>query len=276
MRPSAEGCKTLTSGDLRFGERGRLIISVQTKSKGVRIVLKSVFRSFVVASVLAVSAGAASATTVSLTYEGPTVQNYAGVDFTATPAGVTPYYDPAGAVGFKMSDVTPGGSVLGDFIAWCLDITHPLGKSGSHLYTITETPFSNSYGLDAAEKARVQSVFDANYGGVDVTDKYEAAGFQVALWNALYDTDVLAGAGVFAIKTAGYEAIVNQADAYLAAAAGYTGSRLWNLTFLESADQRKVRQNLVTATPVPVPAAAGLLLLALGGLAAAGRKRRAA
>lgn len=59
------------------------------------------------------------------------------------------------------------------------------------------------------------------------------------------------------------------------AAKTYNKPRVWNLTFLESQDT-PTRQNLVTVTPVPVPAAAGLMLLALGGLAAVGRRRRAA
>jgi hypothetical protein len=234
--------------------------------------MTSVFRSLALASVLAVSAGIAAATTVTLTYKGATAGG--SVDFTSTPSGVTPVYDPAGAFGFKMEDVTPGGSVLGKFIAWCLDITHPLGTSGSHLYTITSTPFSNSFGLDTAQMARVQSVFDANYSSVIVTNSTQAAGFQIALWDALYDTDYLAGAGVFAVSSAGsYATVVAQANTYLTAAKAFSRARAWNLTFLESAAS-PVRQNLVTATPVPVPAAAGLLLLAIGGLAAVGRRRR--
>ncbi len=238
--------------------------------------LTTIFKSAAIASVLALSAGAALATTVSLRYDGSTASG--GVDFTSTPLGVTPVYDPAGAFGFRMTDVTSTGSVLGSFIAWCLDITHPLGTTGSHLYTITSAPFTNSYGLDSAQMARVQSVFDANYAGLTVTDNTQAAGFQVALWNALYDKDDLAGTGVFSISnaTSAYMAVIGQADVYLAAAAGFSGASVWNLAFLESAATDEVRQNLVTATPVPVPAAAGLLLLALGGLAAAGRRRRTA
>jgi hypothetical protein len=240
-------------------------------------VMTSVFRSLALASVLAVSAGIAAATTVSLRYDGATAGG--SVDFIATPTGVTPVYDPAGAFGFRMTDVTKPESVLGSFIAWCLDLTHPLGPKGTPVtYTITSTPFTNSYALGVEERKRVQSVFDANFANVTVTDKVQAAGFQVALWNALYDTDQSAGTGDFAISAEGksYTDIVNQANLYLTAAFGYSGTREWNLRFLQSNDSRKIYQNLVTATPVPVPAAAGLLLMALGGLAAVGRRRRTA
>ena len=52
----------------------------------------------------------------------------------------------------------------------------------------------------------------------------------------------------------------------------------YKLTFLESNDQRgnsQYSQNLVTASPVPLPAAGFLLIGALGGLAAVGRRKRA-
>jgi hypothetical protein len=240
-------------------------------------VLKSVFTSLALTASLSLTVGAASATTVSLHYDGGTANG--GVDFVSTPAGVTPAYDPAGAFGFRMTDVSEPG-VLGSFVAWCLDLTHPLGTgAGGYAYTITSTPFSNSYGLDSAEMTRVQSVFDANYAGVNVFDKIQAAAFQVALWNSLYDSDLLSSAGIFAISTSSlkpsYALIAAQADLYMAAANAFAGPRVWNLTFLESTEEQ-TRQNLVTATPVPLPAGAGLLLLALGGLGLAARRRTSA
>jgi hypothetical protein len=235
-------------------------------------VLKSVLKSFAVASVLALSVGAGHAATVSLRYDGPTVTSYAGVKFTSAPVDPAGDSNTAGAVGFNMTDVTSTGSVLGSFVAWCLDIEHRLAaKWQPKSYTITSTPFTNSYGLSTDERARVQSVFDANFKEVDVADKFDAAGFQVALWNALYDTDWKAELGTFAIDSS--TGVINSANAYLQAASVYNGARVWNLTFLQS---NTGNQNLVTATPVPVPAAAGLMLLALGGLAAVGRRRKTA
>ncbi len=178
-----------------------------------------------------------------------------------------------GAYGFNMVDVTAGGSVLGKFVAWCLDLDHYLAPAGKATpYTVTKTPFSNSYGLDADDMKRVQSVFNANFANVVQKNDIQAAAFQVALWDALYDDDFRASDGDFKINRSD---IRTQADVYLAAAKAYTGKKVWNLTFLESKD-KPTRQNLVTVTPVPVPAAAGLMLLALGGLAAVGRRRRAA
>jgi hypothetical protein len=210
----------------------------------------------------------AAASTVSLKYTGGTAKG--GATITSVPTGVN---NPGsvGAFGFNMVDVTAGGSVLGKFVAWCLDLDHYLAPQGKATpYTVTKTPFSNSYGLSSADMKRVQSVFDANFAGVKLDNNTQAAGFQVALWNALYDTDFLAGEGDFAILRSD---VRKQADKYLKAAKKFDGKRVWNLTFLESKDNR---QNLVTVTPVPVPAAAGLMLLALGGLVLVGRRQRAA
>ena len=50
------------------------------------------------------------------------------------------------------------------------------------------TPFGNTLDLSMGGRAdRIQSVFDANYGSVDAADGDQAAGFQLALWEALYD-----------------------------------------------------------------------------------------
>lgn len=49
---------------------------------------------------------------------------------------------------------------------------------------------------------RVQSVFDANYASVTLNDNTQAAAFQVALWNALYDGDEAADEGVFRLSVA--------------------------------------------------------------------------
>lgn len=241
--------------------------------KGVSKVLKSALRSLAVVSVLAISVGAATATTVTLKYQGPSADPFGSVKIAKAP--VKPVATNVGAYGFRMTEVTSHESVLGTFIAWCLDIEHRLaGKDNPVEYTITSTPFTNSYGLDADQMKRVQSVFDASYAPGLVTDKNKAAGFQVALWDALYDKDFSASGGAFVVT--GTNGILNQANAYLAAAKAFSGSRVWNLTFLQSSDRRKTYQNLVTATPVPVPAAAWLMLIALGGLAAVGRRRRVA
>ena len=234
--------------------------------------------SAVLAGVTALSlmAPAALATTVSLTYQGASAGADAkSVTIIAVPVaypGAGDWPRSVGAYGFNMLD---GSGVLGSFVAWCLDLGSFLAKAGDggQDYTITSDPFSNSYGLSPAERARIQTVFDANYASVDLANGNQVAGFQLALWEMLYDGDGSLGTGSFMATASA--AITGLANGYLAAAAGWDGGKLYAMTFLESAGATK-RQNLVTVTPaaVPVPAAGGMLLLALGGLAAMRRARK--
>ncbi len=211
--------------------------------------------------------GIASAATVSLVYNGGTSNGWVTITNApvATASGSLPLN--VGAYGFKMTDTT---GQMGMFTAFCLDISHWLQNSG--VYDTTETPFTNSYPVNAAAMSRLQAVFDANYASVVLTNAVQAAGFQAALWNALYDGDWSAGTGAFAVKD-GKTGATAQANAYLLAAQNYSGGQVWDMTFLQA---RTYNQNLVTVAPVPLPAAGGMLLLGLGALALLRRGRKLA
>jgi hypothetical protein len=223
--------------------------------------LNVVLKPLALAAGLAFVALPAAATTVSLTFNGGTAGGQATIN--ASPVGVTGTY---GAYGFNMTD---SSGQLGNFVAWCLDLQHylaPVGQARS--YEITNTPFGSSYGLTAVQQARVQAVFDANYAFVSSTvTNVTQAGFQVALWDALYDTDWNAGTGDFRV---GAGSVRNAANDFLLAASTFSNNSVWNLTFLESNTNN---QNLVTASPVPLPAGGLLLLAALGGLGLARRRK---
>ena len=160
---------------------------------------------------------------------------------------------------------------MGDFLAWCLDLQYALDVNTPSPYSITDTPFSNSYGLYAGERARVQAVFDANYGTLDAGDADQAAGFQLALWEVLYDEDFNLSTGKF--RATAESGILGFADGFLSAADGYGDGRKFKLTFFESTADPQ-RQNLVAASPVPLPASALLLLGGLGGLGGLSALRR--
>ena len=205
----------------------------------------------------------ASASTLDQVYEGGTSNGW--ITITNAPAGVVEGTMPwsVGAYGFNMTDTS---GQLGDITAWCLDISHYLGSGP---YQTTEAPFSNSYGLDAGSVARVQSLFNANFSSLILADAAQVAGFQMALWNAIYDTDGSAATGLFSAidGTAGAQAM---ADSFLLAAETYPGGHRYDMTFLESL---RGSQNLVTVAPIPLSATDLLLLAGLGGLGALGRRR---
>jgi hypothetical protein len=230
---------------------------------------------------LTLLAGTATAGQIALTYQGPSVPAEGGRQTaTITVDGIDEINDSPVQVfsyGFNMRDE---GGTLGSFLAWCLDVGSFLSTSATvaRPYIITETPFSNSFGLDTTQRARVQSVFDANFGDLDATNGVEAAGFQLALWDAVYDGDwdVQGVGGVFSASAS--DDVIAKANFYLVAARDYNGGQAFAMTFLESSPalgQTKY-QNLVTVSPVPIPAAGGMLLLALGGLGLAARRRRKA
>ncbi len=222
-------------------------------------------------------AASASAAPLSLTYHGASSgAERQTVTVTGAPVaypGSGDWPRAVGAWGFKMRDAS---GRMTDFLAWCLDLASFVSTSAStgRAYAVTDTPFSGSY-LDAAGRDRVQSVFDANFARVDATSGAQAAGFQLALWNAVYDADDDVMAGDF--RAAADAATLSYANGYLGAASGYAGARRYDLAFLESTGGSGGKyQDLVTASPVPIPGAGGLMALAIGGIALASRRRRAA
>ena len=236
-----------------------------------------------VAALISTTAWAGTIST--LEYNGPAAGGYRTVTLDVVPPTLTVAGTPTAgtstsvsAGGFDMNDTSIGG--LGSsFIAWCLDLGAFLGTSGSHNYVKTSNPFQNGgVNLMEAGIARIQALFNANYGNPDVTtDRDTSAGFQLALWELVYDDDFNIGTGDFRASSASSD-VEDAARGFLTAAETYgSGPNHWRLTFLESQGQGAARkQNLVTVSPVPLPASGIMLIAAVGGLVAARKRRKSA
>ena len=169
----------------------------------------------------------------------------------------------ASAGGFRLNDGTA------DLVAWCLDTLHFLNIPS--VYEITETPFTDHLPvLDTTRIGNLQNLFDENYSDTLLADNTQSAGFQMALWEIIYEaagTALNVSDGTWYATAA--TGVVNFANTILGNLGG-TKIDHFKLTFY----QQEGGQNLVSAS-VPIPAAGGMLALGLIGLYGASRRRRA-
>lgn len=180
------------------------------------------------------------------------------------------------AGGFRLSDG------VNDLIAWCLDITHNLSLPSP--YKTTDDPFSNSYGLTDVQKANVENLFETSYSTLDLSNDAQSAGFQLALWEVIYEKS-----GTFDVTDGNFYARASSAASDLANAflgnLGGAITQAYNFTYYESLGyksgwgkkkwKKKYSQNLVSVTPVPLPAAGLLLTCGLAGLYVVNRRKKA-
>ena len=243
-------------------------------AKTARIAAAGAFVAFV-------AAGSASALT--LKYDG-TVDNlgFEKIDMT------TPTLTNVNTGGFKMKDTSNNNS----FAVFCLDLLASIYSGRSYGYEATNTPFTNGgvdltvvdggSGLSGID--RIQRIFDSSYDAA-FDSLTNSAGFQLALWNAVYDVDWSVGdnssganGGTFYQTDTDDEAVRTAANGFLSDAFAYNGGQKYSLTFLQSTGSTQSpgrSQNLVTASPVPLPAAGLMLLAGIGGLFVGRRRKKA-
>ena len=176
------------------------------------------------------------------------------------------------AGGFRLSD---GTSKL---IAWCLDVMDDLSLPGS--YNITTAPFSGNQ-LSQTQLSNIETLFEVNYPTLDLgkASDYsdpgavddQSAGFQMALWELVYETgptfDVTDGSWSIGSTFGAIQA----ANSFLATLLNPDIKQHYKFTFYQSVDGS---QNLVSVSPVPLPAAGGLLGMGLVGLYGMSRRKK--
>jgi hypothetical protein len=217
---------------------------------------------------------AAGATTLKLSPQGASVfgsNGQANVVIQTTPGSER--WVRAG--GFALTDATtPGGGVLGAITAWCADIGTTLKLPS--LYEITAAPFAGRP-LGTGPLAQIEALFETSYKTLNLGAASQSAGFQLALWELLYETGGSYDLGAGSFKASHNAGAVAFGQSLLAGLSGPI-TQSYSLTFLQSDDPRNGRdghysQHLLTVAPVPLPAAGWLMALGLGGLLATRRRR---
>ncbi|WP_236019446.1 VPLPA-CTERM sorting domain-containing protein [Fuscibacter oryzae] len=222
------------------------------------------------------AATATSAATVELDKQSGSVFGTNGWTAVLISLGADPVVSPtwvaAGAFALKGDiDSKPGVEL---FDAFCLDIATWLRLPS--LYSVTGSPFASDP-LTSLQMSSIAKLFNTAYKGLDLSNATQSAGFQLALWeivNEAAGNGYALGSGNF--SAAGSAAATNYADSLLAGLAGRETQK-YRLTFLQSTDPRAkdghYSQNLVTVSPVPLPAAGLMLMAGLGGLGLMRRRR---
>ena len=226
----------------------------------------------VAAAAIALSAAMVSAETVELKRTNPD-DTFDGV----APIAAT-VSSPEGTLSANIGAfrVTDG---INNFLAWCASLADTLKLPAQ--YTATELPFANRGILGTEVRTNIQTLFDQSYTLALTENSVDSAAFQLALWNVMYDDMMTVDDGAF--RYLGGDATVrNRANAFLASlelGPDQSVEQQWILTFWEAEDKAgkpgvPASQNLITAAPIPLPAAAWMLLGALAAVAGVSRVRR--
>ncbi len=153
------------------------------------------------------------------------------------------------------------GNGFGNFVAFCIDLSKAIANGST--YT---TASASAHGASVDDA--IDRLFTSAYSGI--SSAVQGAAFQLALWEIITDTGSAYDLGSGDFIASSNMGVENQANAYLAALGGAsTGG--FRLTYLNSGDS----QNLVTVSPVPLPAAAGMLALGLASFFGLRRRQKA-
>jgi hypothetical protein len=190
-----------------------------------------------------------------------------------TAFGTTVNGMPVGA--FNFANSTSSDPRIGSsFKSFCADYFQPVIASNTYNYSVVSAGDLPDIGGDATKLGRVQELFNRFYNTAVAGNADTGGAFQLALWELLYD-----GAGTTGLTTGNFTATgganVTIANNWLSTIDDpNAASPTDNLTLVGLFNA--TAQDQLTAVPSqvnPIPAPAGVVLVAIGGLVMAARRR---
>lgn len=164
-----------------------------------------------------------------------------------------------------------------DFVTYCTDIFESFSWNTTYNnYFVAAN--GSTYGFSNAQASMLGKLYTVADALVDTAD--EAASFQLAIWEILYDSSYevrnMAGRGNFYVESGGNSGHQTRANAWLAAAGALGGSQ-FNVVRLASVDAPRMNdgsQDFILVSKVPEPGTPALLLAGLAGVGYFARRRR--
>lgn len=109
------------------------------------------------------------------------------------------------------------GTGVEAFTAWRVDIATRLRLPST--YTPTTSPFASGP-ISATTMANIERLFETGFKTLDLTRNKQSAGFQLALWEVLYETSGTFNASVGNFRASKSTRAINKANLLLAGMSG--------------------------------------------------------